>query len=111
MLKHTSTTSPENRVFERLLDREKEQTLFEGSHHTSALHLYPKASGVCTTWVGGLVHTLVAFGSLCHAEAGYATSVVHRVLQRRVQTLAVVVSEVAFMCPKKELRSIQSYQA
>ena len=83
----------------------------QGTHHTSALHLYPKATGVCTSWVGGLVHTLVAFGSLCHAEAGYATSVVHRVLQRRVQTLAVVVSEVAFMCPKKELRSIQSCQA
>ena len=31
--------------------------------------------------------------------------------EHRVQTLAVVVSEVAFMCPKKELRSIQSCQA
>ena len=107
MLKLASAASPENWVFERLLDREKEQTLFEGSHRASALHLHPKATGVCTTWVGGLVHTLVVFACLCHAEAGQATSVAHCVLQRYAQTPAAVASEVAFSCPKLELRSIQ----
>ena len=111
MLKLASATSPENWVFAGKQTREKCLTAVEGSYRASALHLYPKATGVCTTWVGGLVQTLVAFGSLCQAEAGHATSVVNRVLQCRVQTLAAVVSEVAFMCPKKELRSIQSCQA
>ena len=73
MLKLASTTSPENRVFAGLLisfSRKMANRSYGGSYQASSLHIYQKASSVCTTSVGGLVHTLVAFGSLCHAEVG-----------------------------------------